>query len=260
MGTAQLQGELWGARAREWTDLQEAAFKPLYEVAFDATKVRKGTKLLDIGCGAGLALTIAAGRGAEVSGIDAAAKLVAIARERLPNASIEIGELEELPFDDGVFDVVTGFNSFQYAADRVHALSEAKRVTKPGGLVVAAVWGAPEKCEMGGYIEALGKLMPPPPPGAPGPWALSEQGALEALLEKAGLKAGSSQGVVVIMPFADEETALRGLLAAGPAARAIGNAGQEATRQAVAAAIRPYRKPDGSYTLRNEFRFVVGSV
>jgi ubiquinone/menaquinone biosynthesis C-methylase UbiE len=124
MGTAQIQGELWGARAREWAELQEGAFRPLYEAAFDAAKVREGTMLLDAGCGAGLALQVAAAKRASVSGIDASEALVAIARERLPGVDIRIGEIEELPFADAAFDVVTGFNSFQYAADRVRALAE----------------------------------------------------------------------------------------------------------------------------------------
>jgi Methyltransferase domain len=92
MGTAQIQGELWGARAREWAELQEGAFLPLYEAAFEAAKVTKGTRLLEAGCGAGLALQVAAKRGASVSGIDAAQSLVAIARERLAGADIRVGE------------------------------------------------------------------------------------------------------------------------------------------------------------------------
>jgi SAM-dependent methyltransferase len=260
MGTAQIQGELWGARARDWAELQEGAFRPLYEAAFDAAKVTKGTRLLDAGCGAGLALQLAAGKGASVSGIDASDALVAIARKRLPGADVRVGEIEELPFADASFDVVTGFNSFQYAADRVRALSEARRVAKPGGVVIAAVWGDPARCEMAAYIEALGKLMPPPPPGAPGPWALSEAGALEALAERAGLRPARSESVSVVFPFADDETAVRGLIAAGPAIRALRNAGEEATRRAIADAIKPHRKQDGSYALRNEFRFVVASV
>jgi SAM-dependent methyltransferase len=148
MGTAQIQGELWGARAREWAELQERAFLPLYEAAFEAAKDTKGTRLLDAGCGAGLALQVAAQRGARVSGIDAAQALVAIARERLAGADIRVGEIEELPFADAAFDVVTGFNSFQYAGDRVRALSDAKRVAKPGGVVIAAVWGDRARCEM----------------------------------------------------------------------------------------------------------------
>ena len=167
MGTAQVQGALWGARAREWADLQEHAFGPMYEAAFDAAGVGAATNLLDVGCGAGLALSIARGRGATVSGIDAASELVEITQSRCPGCDIRIGELEELPFADGSFDVVTGFNSFQYAADRVHGLEEARRVVKPGGKVVALVWGEADKCELAGYLAALGSLLPPPPLGAP---------------------------------------------------------------------------------------------
>jgi SAM-dependent methyltransferase len=260
MGTAQIQGELWGARAREWVELQEAAFRPLYEAAFDAAKVTEGTRLLDAGCGAGLALQVAADQGASVSGIDASEALVAIARQRLAGADIRIGEIEELPFADAAFDVATGFNSFQYAADRVRALAEARRVARPRGVVIAAVWGDPARCQAAAYIEALGKLMPPPPPDAPGPWALSEAGALEALAERAGLKPARSESVTVVFGFADDETAVRGLIAAGPAIRALRHSGEEATRRAIADAIKPHRKPDGSYALANEFRFVVASV
>lgn len=47
--------------------------------------------------------------------------------------------MEELPFANKVFDVVTGFNAFQYAADPVAALAEARRVTKPGGTIVVPI-------------------------------------------------------------------------------------------------------------------------
>lgn len=179
MGTAQVQGALWGARAREWADLQERAFGPMYEAAFDAADVHPGTNMLDVGCGAGLALSLARARGADVSGIDAAPELVEIARSRCVGCDIRVGELEELPFADESFDVVTGFNSFQYAADRVHGLEEARRVLNTDGRLIALVWGSPDKCEMAAYLAALSSLMPAPPPGAPGPWALSPPGALE---------------------------------------------------------------------------------
>jgi SAM-dependent methyltransferase len=259
-GSAGRWGPLFGARARDWAELQEGAFRPLYEAAFDAAKVTEGTRLLDAGCGAGLALQVAAKKGASVSGIDASQALVAIARERLAAADIQVGEIEELPFANAAFDVVTGFNSFQYAANRVRALSQAKRVARPGGVVIAAVWGDPARCEMAAYIEALGKLMPPPPPGAPGPWALSDEGALEALAERAGLRPARSESVTVVFPFANDDTAVRGLIAAGPAIRALRNSGEEATQRAIVEAIRPHREPDGAYALTNEFRFVVASV
>lgn len=257
MGTAQVQGELWGARPRDWSELQEVAFRTLYEAAFDAAQVGSGTTLLDAGCGAGLACHVAQQRGAKVSGLDAAAPLVDIATSRCPGADIRVGEIQELPFGDGTFDVVTGFNSFQYAADPVHALAEARRVMAPTGCVVAAVWGAPERCELAGHIAALGKLMPPPPPGAPGPFALSAPGALEGLLEKASLRPQRSGSAPVVMRFPDEATALRGLLAAGPATRATRHSGEDAVRRGLAEAIAPFRQSDGSYVMRNEFRYVL---
>lgn len=257
MGTAQIQGALWGARAREWADLQERAFEPMYEAAFDAADVGSGTSLLDVGCGAGLALMLARRRGAIVSGIDAALELVEIARSRCPDSDIRVGELEDLPFADGGFDVVAGFNSFQYAADRVHGLEEARRVMKRAGKLIALVWGDPENCEMGAYLAALGSLMPPAPPGAPGPWALSPPGALEDLAAQARFRTATAQSVMIPMQFDDEDMAIRGLLAAGPAVRAIEASGEEAVASAVSKAIEPYKCPDGSFVLRNEFRFIV---
>jgi SAM-dependent methyltransferase len=260
MGTAQVQGELWGARPADWSELQEVACDTLYEAVLEAAAVGNGTSLLDVGCGAGLACRMARQRGATVSGLDAAAGLVDIARKRCPGADIRVGEMEELPFADQAFDVVTGFNSFQYAAQPTRALAEARRVAKRPGSVVVAVWGALERCELASYIVALGKLAPPPPPGAPGPFALSAPGALEALVERAGLRPEHTGTAPVEMRFSDEATALRGLLASGPATRAIRHSGEEAVRKRLAEAIAPYRKGDGSYVMRNEFRYLVSRV
>lgn len=257
MGTAQAQGDLWSVRAREWADLQEGSFRPLYEAAFDAVKLGTGTSILDVGCGAGLALQVAQSRGARISGLDAAPGLTRIAATRCPDADIRVGEIEQLPFLDDSFDVITGFNSFQYAANAVHALIEAKRVIKPGGAVVVAVWGAADKCQLAPYLAAIGKCMPPPPPGAPGPFALSAPGALEKLVTEAGLKPAGITTVSTVMRFADEPTALLGLIAAGVAERAIRHSGEVAVRLSVAEAIRPLKAADGSYAFSNEWRFLV---
>src|SRR5262249_33881092 len=130
MGTAQMQGSLWGVGARDYADLGEAAFRPLYEAVLDVAGGRAGTRLLAGGCGPGLAALLAARRGAEVAGLDAAETSVAIARERTPAGDFRVGEMEELPWPDGTFDVVTGFNAFQYAADPINALREARRVAR----------------------------------------------------------------------------------------------------------------------------------
>lgn len=61
----------------------------------------------------------------------------------MPQGDFRIAEMEGLPHADGSFDVVTGFNAFQYAAKPVNALREARRVAKRGGVLVIAVWGCP---------------------------------------------------------------------------------------------------------------------
>jgi 2-polyprenyl-3-methyl-5-hydroxy-6-metoxy-1,4-benzoquinol methylase len=73
MSISEVQGRLWGTRAHDYAELAEAAFVPLYDAVFDAVEVGPATRLLDVGCGTGLAAQLAARRGAEVAGLDAAA-------------------------------------------------------------------------------------------------------------------------------------------------------------------------------------------
>src|SRR3984957_15153257 len=123
MGTGIKQAELWGPGARDWADYNEPMCTPFYEAVLDATGVADGTRLLDVGCGGGFALLLAAGRGATVSGLDATVSLLDIARERVPGVSLTVGDLEDpLPYPEAAFDVVTSFNSVQYAADPVAAV------------------------------------------------------------------------------------------------------------------------------------------
>jgi SAM-dependent methyltransferase len=162
--------------------------RPVYEAVLERAGVKSSTRYLDVGCGAGMAAQIAAARGAQVSGIDAAEALLQIARWRTPGGNFRQSDLEELPFDDHSFDVVTGFNSFQYAGNPAVALGEAQRVTKPGGTVGIVTWGNPDGMEAASLVAAVRPLMPPPPPGAPGPFALSDESALRKFASDAGLK------------------------------------------------------------------------
>jgi SAM-dependent methyltransferase len=245
MGTAAIQGELWGAQARDWVEIQEPAWASVFAHALDLAGVASGTRLLDIACGAGGALVLARERGAEVAGLDAAEALVAIARRRLPGARIECGEMEELPFADASFDAVTGINAFQFAADPARALAEARRVCRPGGTVLALVWGAPERCELTGVVRtALGPFMPPAAPAPP----------LEESMRRAGLEPASGS-FAATLAYPSAELALRALLSAGVATRIARQAGAEQVRGAFADAIRPFVRPDG-VTLGNEFRWL----
>jgi SAM-dependent methyltransferase len=256
-GSASIQSELWGARSRDYTEVQEPTFLPLYESVLERPEVAKAGSVLDVGCGPGLAAQVFSRKIGRVAGVDATGPFVEIAQRRVPGGDFRVAEMEALPHADGSFDVITGFNAFQYAASPVNALREARRVAKSGGAVIIAVWGLPETCEAAGHLKALGSLMGPPPPGAPGPFALSDESKLKSLASEAGLTPGEIVDVPCPWVYPDLKTALIGMLSAGPAERAIRASSFERAREAVAAAIEPFRKASGSYHLNNTFRYLV---
>jgi SAM-dependent methyltransferase len=231
--------------------------RPAYLAVFDALGVGPGTRLLDVGCGAGMATQLAAARGAQVSGLDAASALLAIARERTPSGAFREGEMEELPFADQAFDAVTSFNAFQYAADPVAALRQAVRVSAPGGRVAMVVWGEPQDCEHAATLAALGPLLPPPSPGAVGPFALSAPGKVEALMEQAGLQPTISGSVACPFVYPDVETAWRGISSPGPYVVAMRHSGEAAVKSATLASLAPFATPSGGYRQNNQFRYVI---
>jgi SAM-dependent methyltransferase len=259
-GSALVQSKLWGARARDWADLQENQVTQLYETVLERLGVGQGTRLLDAGCGAGLAAQIAARRGAVVTGLDATPELLEIARERVPNGEFTTGELEALPYRDDTFEAVTGFNSFQYATNPQIALEHARRVAQPGAPIAIVTWAVPERCEAAAYLAALKPLLPPAPPDAPGPFALSAPGALEQLATAAGLTPGAADEVTCRWTYPDLDTALRALLSAGPAVRAIETSGESAVRTAIETAIAPFHDRAGAYRVGSAFRYLIATA
>jgi SAM-dependent methyltransferase len=256
-GSANAQGEWWGRRAGDWSAVQEPTSVPLYASALSRLGIGPGTRILDAGCGAGLFAGMAAVRGADVVGVDVSAPLVSVAESRFPDARFEVGDVESLRFEDGSFDVVTGFNVFQYAGRPSRAIAEAARVAGPRGRVLAAIWGNPDDCEALGYVRAVSAFLPAPAGSEPGALALSGPESLEAIAAGAGLTPVDRADVEMPFLYSDLETAFRGVLSAGPAARAIELAGENRVRAAVEAALAPYRLHAGGYRLENRFRYVV---
>ena len=255
--TGDANGKLWGSRHRDWADLQEPQARSSYESVFGRTGLRQGQTYCDVGCGAGWAAWIAAHRGARVAGLDASENLLAIARERVPGGDFRLGDLEELPFENESFDLVTGFNSFQYAGNPRAALQEARRICKPRGHVVVMVWGPPEGMEAAAIVGSLKPLLPPPPPGAPGPFALSDKKALADLVASAGLHPVDVEDVECVWRYTDLPNALRALGSSGVAAKAAAVTSPGEVDRAHEAALAPFRRKDGSYAVRAVFRWML---
>lgn len=122
-------GRAWGDRAADWAYLVEPYARRVNDALFDQVHAGPGTRLLDIACGSGYAANVAAGRGAEVCGLDASEALIAIARARTPAGDFRVGDMFALPFEDDRFDVATSFNWIWKGCE--DALVEARRVVRP---------------------------------------------------------------------------------------------------------------------------------
>jgi ubiquinone/menaquinone biosynthesis C-methylase UbiE len=150
---------IWAEDPDAWASIEEQQL-PTYEAALNAAGL--GERVLDVGCGSGVFLRVCADRGAQVTGLDGSAALLARARARVPEADLHLGDLQSLPFTDGAFDLVTGFTSFFYAADPLAALREAARVSR--GRVLVHTFGHPERCDVpidpGWRPEIVDELVP----------------------------------------------------------------------------------------------------
>src|SRR6266516_1555617 len=212
LGSASRWGPIWGARPADWA-LSEDQQLPTYEAALERTGLGPGWRVLDVGCGAGAFLRLVAERDGVPYGIDASEALIAFSRTRLPSADLRVGEMEDLPWDDGSFDLVTGFNSFFFANDMLAALHEAGRVAKPGAPVVIQVWGAHERCELEAMKQVARPFLPPRPADAPPDPDLSQPGALKGLATQAGLTAESEFDATWTLEYPDADTLARALVA-----------------------------------------------
>lgn len=144
----------WDAGSYEHT---AAALHPAAAVVVDRAAPTAGERVVDVGCGTGNAALLAAARGARVTGVDPAPRLLEVARERARAAGLDAefagGEAAALPLGDGEADVVVSVFGVIFAADARAAAAELARVTAPGGRIVLSAW-IPE----GGIFEAVRAL------------------------------------------------------------------------------------------------------
>jgi SAM-dependent methyltransferase len=256
MQTKEVQGKLWSSAPKDWVRYLEPTFVPMYQAVLRQLHLADEKMVLDAGCGSGLFLSMASATGALINGVDAAPGLLEICKKRLPNTTLLIEDLEAMPFGDETFDVVTGFNSFQYAGSFENALAEARRVTKKQGRVVIGIWGKEELCEAGTVLQAVANLLPPPPVGTPGPFAFSDD-KVEAICKSIGLKVIHKQTVFCPWQFSGDEALQQAFLCTAPCAKAAQSVGEWKVRKTITQSAQPYNLADDVYFMRNDFTFFI---
>ncbi len=257
MGSAILQGHLWGGAAYAWAELQEPLSRPLWLAMLDAAGVDRGTHLLDAGCGAGGASVLAGQRGALVNGLDASDALLTIARRRVPDGDFRMGDLELLPYAGHSFDAVIAADVLPYVAQPAVALRELTRVSRDGATVVTAVEAMPPDPVWQAIARALGELLPT----AVGeePFALSAPGVLDTLIARAGLQALTEEEVMCPWEYVDPETAWEAHASTGPLQAAMQLLGPLPVRTATLRALAHHTTAAGTVRLVKRFRYILAT-
>jgi SAM-dependent methyltransferase len=236
---------------------------PLYEAVYDRLEVGADTRLLGLSCGTGLALLLAAARGAEVTGCDPDTCRLAVARERLavraqrgPGRTRLVSGEPRAGGPDGDYDVVTAFDPVAPAAELRPELARVARSVPPGSPVVLAGWGPPERCAASRVLRVAARLAEPRGAAAPR-LRLSGRDDLEDLAGTAGLRPDGSGRVSCPFGYPDLASAVRGLLSTGLFDAAVAATDPHQVDKEIAEALHPYRRPDGSVRMENVFRYVI---
>jgi SAM-dependent methyltransferase len=175
------QGVVWGSGPYERISEHLAI---AHDHLLRAVAPRPGDRWLDVATGTGEIAVPAAKRGARVTGIDIAPRLIETARERARaggvDISFEVGDAERLPYPDAAFDVVVSAFGVMFTPDQRTAAAELARVTRPGGTLALVNWhparGVAE------FFKVMAPYMPPPPEGAGNPFAWGDRDRVFELL------------------------------------------------------------------------------
>ncbi|WP_042392336.1 class I SAM-dependent methyltransferase [Streptacidiphilus carbonis] len=233
---------------------------PLYEAVYERLEVGPATSVLGLGCRSGLALLLAAGRGAEVVGLEPEAELRSLAQDRSLRVMSDVYR-ELAPEGAGAqppaHSLVTAFEHLSCIADPLSLVRDAARLTLPGGHVALATWGPPERCESAGVLRVARRLADPLRRAPYAPFALSEPGAVERMVARAGLRLGGGGRVLCPFAYPDLESAVRGLLSMGVFDAAAEYSGTRQVEKEVVEALHPYRRGDGSVRMLNVFRYTL---
>ncbi|MFD7975904.1 class I SAM-dependent methyltransferase [Streptomyces sp. NPDC059071] len=227
--------------ARDWAEIQERMLVPLYEAVYGRLGVGAGSRVLGLGCGSGLALLMAAGRGARVAGADRDHARGALARERLPGVPLAVSGLPE----GGPYDVITAFHG---TAGVAGGLAAATPMAERGAAFVLAGWGPAERCATASVLRVAARLADRRP---------ADRDALEETAAAAGLRPDGSGRVACPFGYADRDSAVRGLLSTGEFDAAVRATDPDQVEKELLEALEPYVRADGTVWMANVFRYVI---
>jgi SAM-dependent methyltransferase len=194
-------GDAWVENA----DLFDAGVGRYLPAFLEAAAIAPDARVLDVGCGTGLTTREAARRatGGHATGVDLSSRMLDLARRRaadegLTNVEFVQADVQIADLGEARYDRIISRNGVMFFGDPVAAFSNLARALAPGGRMVLMVWQAmSENPWLTAFRNAVavGRDLPMPPPGAPGPFSLADPARVRSLLTTAGFAEPRLTGV-----------------------------------------------------------------
>jgi len=257
----------WDLAAGSYEALWHAQLAPAQAALLAAAKLAPGERVLDVACGTGLVSLAAAGAvGAQghVLGIDLSGRMVETALQRaaqLPsnNLSFVRMDADALALPDASFDVVLCALGLMYVPDPAPALREMRRVLRPGGRLVVAVWGERSRCGWSGVFEIVDAEVRSEV--CPMFFQLGQQDSLARLCAHVQFEVFDQRRIAVPLVYRSAGEACDAAFIGGPVALAwsrFGDEARERVRARYLETIERWRSGDG-FCIPGEFVVVAGS-
>jgi SAM-dependent methyltransferase len=246
--------EGWERVANKYDSVWSSSTRQFIPPLLDAAEVSGKMSILDVGCGPGYVSAAAAERGANPTGLDFSAEMIAIAQKMFPRLEFRQGDARNLPFTNASFDRVVANFALLHLADPPRACAEAARVLKPGGKFGFTTWAKisenPFVKLVDDAIQAHGNLDVDLPPGPPF-YLFENENEFRNALECAGFDGGSMtfqvhkiEWRVPTAQFIFDAERNAGVRTAGLLARQTPEALHK-IQSAIEKSVQPYAKDDG---------------
>ena len=199
-------------------------FGPWSETMVDHAGTQEGHQLLDIGCGSGAAARYAAkivGISGSVSAIDLNVGMITYAQTLDPNGLINWyqGDLTDMPYNDGEFDIVAGNQVLQFLTDKKKGLDEIKRVIAKGGRLALTVYCFPDRNPAHAAVANALKARGIDSKGVTHPFSYGDPMVLGDILQDIGFRDVSVIQKQMNSYFQSAENFVECLAAGGPSSR-----------------------------------------
>jgi SAM-dependent methyltransferase len=258
----------WDLAAADYEPLWQRQLAVAHARLLAAAALAPGERVLDVACGTGLvafAAVAAVGSEGRVVGVDLSGRMVELAQRRarqtkVANASFARMDADRLELADATFDVALCGLGLMYMADPTATLSELRRVVRPRGRIVLAVWGERSLCGWSPLLPIVDAEVTSDV--CPLFFRLGEPGALARLCAEAGLAGVVEQRVAATLAYVDADEACAAAFIGGPVALAwsrFDDSVRARVRAGYVAALKPWRHGRG-YRVPSEFVIVTATA